>query len=196
MDEFIPEGVALPFDDSIGPLLDESALELLERAPLYLITPTEIPLTDGATDLVKYDSDKAYIPVPDDYVRLYEIKYALWKNAVRKAITPEDPQYRVQDNEYLAPGYGRPMVAIVHKVFPQGAVTRYFECAEVLDPGQTVLAPTALYVKTCKPEELNDQLTTTLTNLCVSKVLISLGLLDRAKLAYEQYNLSIGILSP
>lgn len=196
MDEYTPEGVSLPFDELIGPLLDESATEILEKGPLYLLTPTAIPLTGGdpVTSIVKYANNRSYIPVPTDYVRLYEIQYPLWKKPVRRAITPEDPRYRLQENEYLTAGYGRPVVSIVQTSVDGGAVTKYFECGKVLDPGATILTPNALYVKTCKPEQLNDILADALSWLCTSKVFGVLGYGDKAKITMEQFTQSLSTL--
>lgn len=190
MDEYTPEGVSLPFDEIIGPLLDESATELLQKAPLHLITPANIPLLGGdpSSSLVKYANDKAYIPVPSDYVRLYQIKYPLWKKAVRIAISPEHEDYRIQDNEYLSAGYARPVVAIVHDTNSQNAITRYFECGKVLNPGTTALTPVAQYVKKNKPEEIHNSLADALTWLCTSKVFGVLGYGDKAKLTMDQFN--------
>jgi len=39
MDEFTPPGVDLPFDDFIGPILDECAKEIAEVCPLHLLIP-------------------------------------------------------------------------------------------------------------------------------------------------------------
>lgn len=39
MDEVTPPGVDLPFDDIIGPILDECAKEVIELAPLHLLSP-------------------------------------------------------------------------------------------------------------------------------------------------------------
>jgi hypothetical protein len=44
MDEVTPPGVDLPFDDLIGPTLDDCAKEILMVCPLHLITPSEIPI--------------------------------------------------------------------------------------------------------------------------------------------------------
>ena len=51
LDEFSPGDIGLPFDDYIGPMLDESAREVLERAPLHLLSPAAIP-TSGTTFLM------------------------------------------------------------------------------------------------------------------------------------------------
>ena len=183
MDEFTPDGVDLPFDDYIGPTLDECAREILEKAPLFLITPMPLSLTG-----VIYKDDKAYIPVPSDYVKLYEIRYPLWKKSVRRAISTQDPEYKNQENEYIKAGYGRPVVAIVNTSVTPGVVANYLECAKVVDNGDT---PIALYVKTDKPENLNDVLADPLSWLCAAKLFGIMGYADKAKLAYEQFTSSM-----
>jgi hypothetical protein len=42
MDEVTPPGVDLPFDDIIGPILDECAKDVARIAPLYLLTPISL----------------------------------------------------------------------------------------------------------------------------------------------------------
>jgi hypothetical protein len=184
LDEYVPTGVALPFDDYIESLLDESARDLLERGPIYLMTPSSIPLTGTV-----YANDKSYIPVPVNYVRLYEIKYPLWKQAVRVAISKENPLYRSQENEYIKGGYGRPCVAVI--IY---SGTKYFECSKVLDPAPGTITPTALYVKTDVAENLNDQLADSLTWLCTSKILGVLGYGDKSAQALEQSNIALSDL--
>lgn len=185
MDEFTPdEGVSLPFDNYIGPTLDECARELLEKAPLFLISPTAIPLTG-----MIYKDDKAYIPVPTDYVKLYEVRYPLWKKSVRRAISTQDPEYKIQENEYIKAGYGRPVVAIVNTSLTGGPAANYLECGKVIDTGSNT--PVALYVKTEKPEDLNDIFADSLTWLCSAKIMTILGYNDKAKLAYEQFTNSM-----
>ena len=186
LDEYSPTDVALPFDNYVGPLLDESARDLLERGPLRLIIPTSIPLAG-----VLYLNDKSYIPVPADYVRLYEIKYPLWKRSVRVAISRENPLYQVQENEFLKGGYGRPNVAIVETSVNGGSVMKYLECSKVVDPEGIGLTPIATYVKTDVAENLNDQLADALTWLCTAKVFGVLGYGDKAGLAMERSNQSL-----
>jgi hypothetical protein len=183
MDEFTPDGVDLPFDDYIGPTLDECAREILEKAPLFLLTPVAIPLTG-----VIYKDEKAYIPVPTNYLKLYEVKYPLWKKSVRRAMSTQDPEYKIQENEYIKAGYNRPVVAIVNTSLTGGAAANYLECAKVVDTGSGT--PVALYVKTDKPENLNEILSDSLSWLCTSKLLGIMGYADKAKLAYEQFTSS------
>lgn len=180
MDEFTPEGVGLPFDEYIGPLLDESAREILAKGPLHMLTPTAIPQASAA-----YANDKSYLPVPADYIRLYEIKYPLWKKSVRVAMSAENPEYKIQENEYIRSGYGRPTVTVVYTSVGGGAVTRYLECSKVVTPVTgTVIA---LYVKDAKPEDIADLFTDALTWLTTAKVLAIMGNPERAKVPMEQY---------
>lgn len=187
LDEYTPSpGVALPFESYISPLLDESANDITARGPLRLLDPIVIPLTG-----VAYLADKSYIPVPSNYVKLYEIKYPLWKKSVRIAISQENPAYKIQENEYIKGGYARPSVAIVNTSISGGSVEKYFECSKVVDPGTGTLTPIALYVKITLPEELNDQFVEALSWLCCSKILAVMGYNDKASSAMEQANNSI-----
>jgi hypothetical protein len=185
LDEFSPEGVGMPFEEYIGPLLDESAREIVLDGPLYLLTPLPIPLEGGEppVSILKYEDDRAYIPVPPDFVRIHEVKFPLWKRSVHEAITRENERYNMQENEYLRSGYGRPCVALVRKQFPGETQTRYLECGKVLDGA---VPDTALYVKETLPEDLAEEFADTLAWRTASKVLATLGDANRAKVALEQ----------
>jgi hypothetical protein len=185
LDEYTPEGVGTPFEEYIGPLLDESAREIVMEGPLYLLTPMPIPLESGspAESILKYADDRAYIPVPSDFVRLHEVKFPLWKRSVREAISQENEEYNMQENEYLRSGYGRPFVALVRKQFSGGALARYLECGKALEDA---VPGTALYVKESLPEDLAEEFADTLAWRAASKVLATLGDVNRAKVALEQ----------
>ena len=180
LDEYTPEGVSLPFDEYIGPLLDESARDIILQAPLYLFTPTQIPIS---SEVIKYENDKAFIPVPVDYMRLYAVKFPLWKKSITLAIQKENPEYRIQENEYTAAGYARPFVAIVYKTINETTL-RYFECGKVLTNTTPV---EAFYLKSQKPEDLPDIFNESVTYLCSSKIFLVLGQLDKAKLLNDQF---------
>jgi hypothetical protein len=44
MDEVTPQGVDLPFDDLVGPTLDDCAKEIALICPLHLLSPANIPI--------------------------------------------------------------------------------------------------------------------------------------------------------
>lgn len=190
LDEFSPGGVGLPFDEYIGPALDESAREIVLEGPLYLLTPSVIPLMSTGTppeSLVRYEDDKAYIPEPGDFARLYELKYPPWKKSVRETISRDNQQYKLQENQYLRSGYARPFVARITRSFEGTAPGRYLECGRVENPGSgTLVPPVALYVKNTRPEDLALEFTDALCYRAAGKVLISLGDLNKAKVALEQ----------
>ncbi len=179
LDELTPEGVGLPFDDYIGPMLDESAKEILEKGPMHLLTSTDLIITG-----ILYANNKAYIPVPVDYIRLAEMKFPLWKKSVKNAISTENPAYAIQENEYLAGGYGRPSVVKLSTSPVGGAVSKYLECSKVV---ASAVPTSASYIKTAKPEELNDLLADSLSWLCCSKIFIIGKQGDMAKIALEQF---------
>ena len=178
LDEYTPEGAGNPFDDYIGPLLDESAREILLAGPLYLLAPVAIPLTSTV-----YADDRSYIPLPADYLRLYEMKYPLWKRPVREAVSGESQEYTIQENEYLRAGYGRPYVALVNRTPAGGSPTKYLECGKVL---ASAVPDTALYVQDTAAENLAEAFVDTLSWRCAGKVLLTMGMADKAKLALEQ----------
>ncbi len=186
LDEYAPEGIDLPFDDYIGPLLDESARDLLAKAPLHLVAPTSISLTNTV-----FENDKSYIPVPSDWIRIHEIRYPLWKKSVRTAISAENPEYKRQENEYIKGGYGRPEVVVVTTSVLGGALTRYLECSKVID-GATPLVAT--YVKTEEAQFLNDLLVDSLTWLTASKIFVVTGYGDKAKITLDLSNQALAQL--
>lgn len=189
LDEYTPSGVSIPFEDYIGPLLDESARDILKRAPLYLMTPSSILLTNTL-----YADDKSYIPAPANFIRLYEIKYPLWKRSVSEAISRQNPGYQVQENEYLKSGYGRPSVTIVETAINGGTVAKYLECGKVVDPAPGTLTPIATYVKTDVAENLNDLLVDSLTWLTASKIFVITGYGDKAKITLDLSNQALAQL--
>jgi len=185
LDEYTPEGVSLPFDDYIGPMLDESSKDIQEKGPIHLLTSTELPCDD-----IIFQNNKAYIPVPADYIRIQEIKFPLWKKSVRVAISTENPNYTIQDNEFLAAGYARPIVTVLSTNIVDG-LKKYLECAKVLD---NTTPSVASYIKKLKPEEMPDILAESISWLCASKILHIGGQADKARLAYEQFANSLIII--
>ena len=186
LDEYTPEGVSLPFDTFIGPMLDESALEILDKAPLHLLTATILVVTG-----ITYNDSKAYIIVPSDYVRLHEMKFPKWKRPVRVAISSNHPDFPIQENEFIRGGYARPSVIFRNSGLTSADPGRYLECSKVMqyeDGALVITTPTiATYIKTDKPENLPLRLAEALTWLCTSKILLIGGQADKAKLAYDQY---------
>jgi hypothetical protein len=176
IDEFAPESTGLPYEDYIGPLLDESAREILLLGPLHLISPTALPSP------VTYQDDLAYIQRPDNFLRLYEVRFPKWKRSVREAISRQNDRYAVQENEYIRAGYGRPSVTIVNTTI-NGTTGTFLECGRV-DQGAAPV--TALYVREELPENIDDTFADALAWRCASKVLATVGDANRSKGALDQ----------
>jgi len=192
LEEFTPDGVALPFDETyLSTVMQEAAREITMVAPARLITPTDIPMENTNVPPVPqifYKDSKSYIRVPSDYLRLYEIKFPLWKRSVRQAYPVESPEYRMQENESLAPGYGRPFVGIVDTPWVAGSPSYlWLECGRVENPAPATITPIATYVKIPAPEDIKTQLVDSYCWLCAAKLFIILEQPNSAKMAMDQY---------
>lgn len=259
LDEVTPPGVNLPFDDFIGPILDECAKEVAQIAPLHLLSPVSMVFNSinrkidtnvatigllgthpylvndqvtvsGITTHLEYNgdftitaitstsisyalthinenltadtggiityktiftADKAYIPKPADFLRLYELKFPLWVKPVRETTKPDSDAGKIQDNIYLASGIGRPTVIIMTTMPAGGSLGEYLVCGKVASSS----VPIALYVKIPKPETLPVQLIDSLTWLSASKVSQIGGRGDLAQGLNSQYQNSLTSLA-
>jgi len=255
MDEVTPPGVDLPFDDIVGPILDECAKDIAAVVPLHLLSPItmvcrttkryintniatltlstihpfkvgNVVTISGITGETSYNGDfsvtaitttsisyalihadeletvelggivtfktivtgnKAYIPKPDDFLRLYEMKFPLWQKTVRETTKPDTIGGKIQENPYLTSGIGRPTVMAITTMPTGWALREYLVCAKV----ETAAIPIALYIRVQLPEELPDKLIDSLTWLTASKVLKVSGMNDQAQVLMEQYGLSL-----
>lgn len=100
MDEILPPGenMSHPFDNYINSVLDESYRQVLRECPVSLLPLTEI------TGTVIYDSTNklAYVPVPDDCIRLGLFKFSDWVNPGIKSISVDHPDYKFSRNSSVA----------------------------------------------------------------------------------------------
>jgi len=264
LDEFTPQGVDLPFDDFIGPILDESAKDVARAAPLHMLNAssivtgtssvktvnsiTTITLSDlnnpyragdhvdisgmnntnyndgwfildvndntiiintgTADDTLTTDTGgqirqndkysttqkKYYIPVPADFLRLYEIKFSHWPYPVREAIMVNSRHGKMQENSTLESWTFAPSVIIKDTDTPVDTdpVRKYFVCHKVQVTPSPL--PRVLYIKVPKPETLADELVDALSWLAASKILQISGESDKAQGAMQQYVSAIAIL--
>jgi len=155
------------------------------------ITKTTDPIKDYTSGLVTFKTisvnDLTYITKPLNFLRLYEMKFPLWVKPVRETTKPDSDGGKIQDNPYLASGIGRPSVVLKTTRPTGGSLGEYLICGKVTSSS----IPTALFVKTPKPEDLPDLLIDSLTWLCSSKVLQISGYGDKAQGAMQQYQLTL-----
>jgi len=177
VDEYTPAGVSHSFDDYLEPMLNESADELADKAPKWLLNATDIVLTG-----IKYADDLAFIPLPAEFARLYDMKFPLWDRPVFDVISPEHPDYELQQNTYTKAGYGRPVVMIQSWIPAGGTLGKHLVCGKVADGALPAYARCIVYTT---PALMPDVLDEALTWLTASKVLQILEYKDQAKLAYD-----------
>jgi hypothetical protein len=163
----------------------------LVHAPQTRTADTGGTITPSPCKIFVLADLKSYLPVPADYLRLYEIKFPSWIVPVRDAIRIDTPAGKMQDNPYLQSGLGRPSVLIKNLIPTGGSYGKYFVCGKLLSDE----VPTAYYVKSPVAEDLNEKLIDALTWLTASKMFIVNGIGDKAKITYEQYGLSIQALA-
>lgn len=145
-----------PFEDNslnpdinlIDKVLDDSAKTIMLVAPLHLLSPIAIVTTSLSEDggIVK-------IPLDDNFIRLHSIKLTEWKTEVNKAITPDDPLYKLQKYEALRGGVQKPVV-----VLKNDTTGKYLECYSC---GVDSTVKSAFYIK-----ELGEDAATFPDNIC------------------------------
>jgi len=185
VDEYTPTGVSHAFDDYLGPMIQESADELSDKAPLYLLEPSYIiPDYEGLDTNARWEDDLFLIDAPAAFARIYEVNFPFWEKPVRVALTPEHPDYEKQENTYLKAGYGRPVVYLKTAEVEGSAYTKVIVCGKVLED---VPPTTLLYVMYKNAADMPAVLDEALTWLAASKILQILDVPEQAKLAYDNH---------
>lgn len=190
MDELTPIGTGLiisngntavlPVKDYAESILNETFREHLRNCPFHKVLPACIATyasvtctTPGTTTII--------LTKPADYIKNHLIKFIAWKRAVTKTITPDNPLYKLQGNDYTKGGQSKPVVVEFNDyleattaaaITGTGTVTSYVK----------YIAPEAITVGAVYAEETVDMLSW----LAASKILALMGD-EKYKLAYESY---------
>ena len=102
-----------PYDSIIKELLDESATEILLKAPFY-----RLPITDGkdSAQVKGDDSDDKIgkLTLPEKFLRLVSFKMQSWLQPVTTFALPGDEVAIKQSNKYIRGGVAKP-VAVLYK---------------------------------------------------------------------------------
>lgn len=153
-----------PIDTIIGELLDESAKEVLLKAPIH-----RLPATSSANVAVASVSDPATgtIDVPVDFLRLVELKLTEWKRPVTELQQQGSKMAERQYNKYLRGGVVKPVAVLSHRATK--LVIEYFsvESAHTIDR--------FLYIKKDVAENIPEILQDALCWICASRVLSIFG---------------------
>lgn len=170
-----------PYDSIIDELLDESALEVLLKAPIYRLHVTRAtvsPMQDSS------DNKIGSITIPDDFVRLVSFKMKEWKQPVTSFAIEGDETARRQSNEHIRGGIAKP-VAVLCKT-DTGYYAKYYSVKSSHDVGDF------LYIKSEKAENITDsQLIEIISWICAGK---TLGVLGEPTLSNQCYEEAKGLM--
>jgi hypothetical protein len=185
LDEILPPGGALshPFESSMNSALDDAYRQFLKECPVSLLPMDE--LTE--TIVFEESNELAFIPCPDDFVRVGLFKFSDWVNPATKHITVDHPDYKLIQNGAISGSVITPVVLLIHAM--KGSDTapqRYLQCLKVLtDDSEEYL----YYIKYVQDGAslLSDQCIPGLTWLATANLMQIFKLNDPLKLALERY---------
>lgn len=100
----------------INSLLDESAKQIHQTAPLHVIEPTDggllTPVSFGGVIGSTAIYPTGYIDLPSDYLRFRSLKMTSWLQEIDKPIVPTDPIYKNQKYPVARGGIAKPVVVL------------------------------------------------------------------------------------
>jgi hypothetical protein len=163
-----------PIDTIIGDLLDESAKEVLLKAPVHRLTVTS---SSNAGTAATGDAKTGTIDIPNDYLRLVELKMTDWLRPVTELVPQGTPLANMQYNKYLRGGLNKPVAVLSHR--SDKMVIEYF----TIDTKHTV--ERFLYIKKDVAENVPEILQDALCWICASRVLTIFGKVEGAKKAED-----------
>jgi hypothetical protein len=188
LDELTPDGETLahPVDNYIDALLDESYNQLLLEVPAYLL-----PMSSIDENLVEYGVDfetsenNAYVPRPDDFIRVGRFKFSDWENEATRSITPDNPEYKVHQNTFLQGRSYRPIIIEIHAYLDTDTeLKRYLKCLNIAGNDNVEYL---YYIANDDITKLTDDLIDPLTWLNASKVFQAFEMFDQAKFSEQRY---------
>lgn len=167
-----------PFDSVIDELLDESALEILLKAPFYRLPVYKAMNLTAAKDA--NDDKIGSITLPNDFIRLVSFKMKGWLQPVLSFALPGDAVAIKQSNKYIRGGIAKP-VAVLYKD-DTSMYINYYSVASESDHKVTEF----YYIKRLTADGItDDQLVDAMCWICAGKTLGVLGEKGLAELCYE-----------
>lgn len=188
-----------PYDSIIDELLDESALEVLLKAPFYRLNISSGNVTatasssnkksvlmtiGGTTDVTnKADNQTGTIVLPVDFLRIVSLRLSDWEQPVTELALPSDEIAQLQSNKHLRGSAAKP-VGILKKT-AQGYVINYYSSS-------THSVEEFLYIKKDTAENIADtQLIDAMVWICAAK---TLGVLNESTLSNLCYENAKGLM--
>lgn len=169
-----------PYDSIIKELLDESALEILLKAPFY-----RLPIYTETPTVTQDVNDKKIgtIQIPSDFVRLVSFKMKGWLQPVTSFALPGDAVATKQSNKYIRGGVAKP-VAVLYKNSTSN-YAQYYSLASDTDEHKVV---EFFYVKKLDAASFSGvciELVDAMCWVCAGKTLGVLGEKGLAEVCYE-----------
>ena len=160
-----------PYDSIIAELLDESALEVLLKAPFYRSN-----ITSGSPS-VHTDDTTGSLTLPDDFLRLVSLRMSDWQQPVTELAIAGDEVAKRQANKFLRGGKAKP-VGVLSKTSAGYKINYYSSSTHTVEE--------FLYIKRDTAENIADsQLVDAMVWICAGKTLGVLGEANLANLCYE-----------
>lgn len=175
----VPVGIEdnKPYDTIIETLLDESAIEVLLKAPFYRLTISN----STSLEIVKKDSNTGIIILPTDFLRLLSFRMTEWERSVTQPAIKGDDISNMQSNKFIRGGQAKPIGVLTRT--DKGLALEYYSVKV-----DHTLAE-FFYVKKQKAEDIEDiQMIDAMTWICAGKVLGVVGKFELAKNCYENAN--------
>lgn len=162
-----------PWDMFSDLLLDESAKEVLMRAPV-----SRLRVEDCGVEAVEDGDGAGHVTVPDDFLRLVEFKMTEWKRPVNVAYDEGSPMALRQYNRFIRGGCCKPVCVLAQR--NGRLVLEYFSVKQVHQLDRF------LYVPVVAAEDLPVDLQDVATWWCASRILQITGKAAGAQQAYER----------
>lgn len=165
-----------PIDTIIESLLDESALEILLKAPFHRL---DIASATPTITQDKTDTTTGKITAPEDFLRLVSFRMDDWERSVTELSIKGDAISRRQSNKYIRGGQSRP-VGVLSKS-DKGIEIEYYSTKSTSHKLSEFL-----YIKKTSAENITDtQMIEAMTWICAGRALLIVGNADDAKNAYD-----------
>lgn len=161
-----------PIDTIITSLLDESAREILLKAPVYKLSPAS-----SATQAVASSTDPktGTIDLPADFLRLVELKMLEWQRPVTELNLQGSYTAKIQSNKYLRGGLSKPVAVLSHREGKK--VIEYYSVNNSHSINRF------LYIKEDVAENVPVQLQDALCWICASRVCAAIGETSKVEMA-------------
>lgn len=146
-----------PIDDVIDSLLNESAREILLKAPIHRLPVTSSNNTPTA----------GFVQLPSNFLRLVEFKMQSWRRAVVTPYLSGSPEAEMMSFKWRTGTADRPAVVLSHRGSNLGLEVYPFISGNTVER--------FLYIKEDVAENIPDNLVDSLCWVCASKVLSVFG---------------------